>query len=150
MATPRKIKANDRRFLDYLSLFLKPRTIARVSSSKTVTYHHQNNGGILASQGLRFAPPEIRQMIFCQAFENEKPLLFPLLYTELPALLKVLRDSDPVLYQEALSAWSKVARFSIRYSDEITGNLYQVKGKRLGDAGAAACRLVRKLHVDSR
>lgn len=86
-------------------------------------------------------------MLFCAVFEDESKgdgssaVRFPVSYSRLPVLLKVLRDSDKELYREALTAWSEMKHFFIPFSR------LEEEDEPEGDISMAACKLVKKLEV---
>lgn len=64
----------------------------------------------IALNGLRFAPPEVREMIFKEMFSKRLTHVI----SKLPAPLKALQ-SDPLLYQEALAIYAKITPFKIHW-----------------------------------
>lgn len=63
-------------------------------------------------RGLRFAPPEVRHMIFRYAVEPQPMWIYlPVDYVNRPTLWKYLEKEDEQLYHEALDLWAFPRRF---------------------------------------
>lgn len=100
-----------------------PSNFISTSSSEKASTLHQNNlstrnrqvpAGV-ALLGLRFAPPEVREIIFKYVFQKFASLNW---YPEgvFPSILEVLQTADPILYDEALSVYSRVCTFGVHWS----------------------------------
>lgn len=96
----------------------KKAKIALKKHDQTGTNLESTHSGI-DPRGLRFAPPEVRALIYKEVFEGSHLVyILPARFDGLPAMVKALKD-QPSLFREALAAWGKECIFHIAWSKDI-------------------------------